>query len=220
MTYITGFESNIKVTHIGSLFRNRNEHFWRMYVWFDPIQNIKATRFSNLPILSRGKNINSTAPDESEIDKIIAIGQNYDLTKVALKEFKDLSDISSVRNKEGEQNAFKIFQRNAPVIFLPQIELARALFLFNSYMCRACLRTTALNMDFDVRRDVERNHAEINVRIVDLFPLKAFDHSGTNTILSWILTNKDARKSYTSICRNFNKEKTSNATQESWNFSF
>lgn len=80
--------------------------------------------------------------------------------------------------------------------------------------------TLALDMDFEVRRDDENDHADIRVRLLDLFPLKAFDHHATNLTLSWILTNKDAKKSYISICKNFRKEKVLKGNQQSWNFSF
>jgi hypothetical protein len=124
---------------------------------------------------------------------------------------------------ENPQNAFSITQQSAEetlIIYIPQLELARAIFLINSYLCRACLTTTTLQQEFDVQHDVKNNHVDIHVLKTTNFPLSAFDQGGTKQILAWLLTNHLAMTSFESIHQHYYKNNESRRGWETWNFSF
>jgi hypothetical protein len=224
MPKIDGFDNDILVVHIGNLYRqSRNENPWHVNVWFNPVQKKKSTTLANLPLLSRGKILNSIHRKENIHDRIITVQPGHTLTPTTLAGFPDISRSESVRNKENAQNAFSIAEQSANgmlISYIPQLELARAIFLVNSYLCRACLTTTTLQQDFDVQHDVENNHFDIHVLKTANFPLSAFDQGGTRQILAWLLTNHLAMTSYKSIYQHFHKNYESQGVWTIWNFSF
>jgi hypothetical protein len=92
----------------------------------------KHTRLANLPLLSRGKLLNSTKPQSSRVDRVITFKPGYQISVSTLSVFPELSTFQSVKDKEGIQNAFCFNGENGDLVVLPQLELARAVFLMNS----------------------------------------------------------------------------------------
>lgn len=50
MVRLATFNDNVQVVHIGHLFRNSGHKEWRIFVWFNPMQERKWTRFTHLPL--------------------------------------------------------------------------------------------------------------------------------------------------------------------------
>ena len=220
MTKIKGFGDDSLVVHIGDLFRYNNVPDWSVSLWCSPIQEKKHTRLANLPLLSRGKILNSTEPQSSRVDRVITFKSGYQISVSTLSVFPDLSTFQSVKNKEGIQNAFCFNGENGDLVVLPQLELARAVFLMNSYLCRACLNSKTLPLEFDVRSDPVRNHVDIHVLKTNTFPKSAFNQSGTKQLLAWLLTDQSAMASYQSIYRHYQLNREFKGKLESWRFSF
>ncbi|CAB1277621.1 hypothetical protein [Candidatus Nitrosacidococcus tergens] len=86
------------------------------------------------------------------------------LQQAKLIDFPNLSSFTSVRNKDGVQNSF-IYEDETFYskirYHIPQLELARSLFSISLYFCRSCLSSTALQQEFDVQYEVERDHLDI-----------------------------------------------------------
>lgn len=220
MTKIKSFGDDSLVVHIGDLFRYNNVPDWSVSLWCQPIQEKKHTRLANLPLLSRGKLLNSTKPQSSRVDRVITFKPGYQISVSTLSVFPELSTFQSVKDKEGIQNAFCFNGENGDLVVLPQLELARAVFLMNSYLCRACLNSKTLPLEFDVRSDPVRNHVDVHVLKTNTFPKSAFNQSGTKQLLAWLLTDQSAMASYQSIYRHYQLNREFKGKLESWRFSF
>jgi len=208
------------IVHIGDFFRYTNLPDWRVTLWCYPIQKKKHTRLSNLPLLSRGKLLNGTKKETQQVDRIIALKQGYFFTTSTLSEFPDLGIHKSVIDKESNQNAFCFRSEHGDTVVLPQLELARAIFLINSYLCRSCLDSASLQLEFDVQHHPVKNHVDIHVLKTNTFPKSAFDQSGTKKLLAWLLTSPSAMVSYQSIYQHYLLNRKMKDNLESWRFSF
>ena len=218
MTTIKGFDDDVTIVHIGDFFRYNNVSYWSIGLWCSPVQDKKYTRLSNLPLLSRGKQLKGRKTSR-RIDRVFTFESGYQLHDCKLSEFPELSTYDSVKTKDGLQNAF-YFEELWETIVLPQLELARAIFLVNSYLCRACLSSESLSLEFDVQPVPEDNHVNIHVLKTSTFPKTAFDQSGTKQLLAWLLTDPLALSSYQSIYRHFQSKHEIKGALESWCFSF
>jgi len=218
VTTIKGFDDDVTIVHIGDFFRYNNVSYWSIGLWCSPVQEKKHTRLSNLPLLSRGKQLKGRKTSR-RIDRVFTFESGYQLHDCKLSEFPELSTYDSVKTKDGLQNAF-YFEELWETIVLPQLELARAIFLVNSYLCRACLSSESLSLEFDVQPVPEDNHVNIHVLKTSTFPKTAFDQSGTKQLLAWLLTDPSALSSYQSIYRHFQAKHEIKGALESWCFSF
>ena len=119
MTKIKSFGDDSLVVHIGDLFRYNNVPDWSVSLWCQPIQEKKHTRLANLPLLSRGKLLNSTKPQSSRVDRVITFKPGYQISVSTLSVFPELSTFQSVKDKEGIQNAFCFNGENGDLVVLP-----------------------------------------------------------------------------------------------------
>lgn len=220
MTKIKGFGDDSLVVHIGDFFRYNNVADWSLALWCRPIQDKKHTRLANIPIISRGKLINSQKRQSRRVDRVFTFKPGYQISASTLSAFPELSAFQSVRDKEGIQNAFCFDGGKGDLVVLPQLELARAIFLVNSYLCRACLSSATLQLEFDVQPYPDRNHVDIHVLKTSTFPKSAFNQSGTKRLLAWLLTDPTAMASYQSIYRHYQLNRELKGALESWRFSF
>ncbi len=220
LTKIKGFGDDSLVVHIGDFFRYNNVSDWSLALWCRPIQEKKYTRLANLPILSRGKLINSKKRQSRRVDRVFTFKPGYQISAGTLSEFPELSTFQSVRDKEGTQNAFCFAGEKGDLVVLPQLELARAIFLVNSYLCRSCLSSATLQLEFDVQSFPDRNHVDIHVLKTSTFPKSAFNQSGTKRLLAWLLTDPTAMASYQSIYRHYQLNREQKGALEIWRFSF
>lgn len=222
MVKLASFEDNVQVVHIGHLFRNSVNKEWHIFVWFNPMQERKWTRFTHLPLLSRGKTLNCTTKRNNTADRVIEFGAS-DLQQAKMIDFPNLSSFASVRNKDGAQNSF-IYEAETPYsktrYHIPQLELARALFLVNSYFCRSCLSSTALQQEFDVQYEIERDYLDIRVLPSSSFPKGALEQSAVVQLLVWLFSDQDVMDSYESIFRHYQQNREIKSGVENWCFSF
>lgn len=222
MVKLASFDDNVQVVHIGHLFRNSENKEWRIFVWFNPKQEQKWARFTHLPLLSRGKILNRTTKKNNTVNRVIEFGAS-DLQRAKLIDFPNLSSFASIRNKDGVQNSF-IYEDETPYskirYHIPQLELARSLFLINSYFCRSCLSSTALQQEFDVHYEVERDHLEIRILPSSSFPKGALEQSGVVQLLVWLFSDQEVMASYESIFRHYQQNRQMTKNGEQWCFSF
>lgn len=89
------------------------------------------------------------------------------------------------------------FLANNIQIYLPQLELARVLFLHDGYLSRSALEPDYLRSEFSIEYPGP-NVAWVNVLPSSSYPLKSLDDYESRRLLSWILIDPDARASYES----------------------
>ncbi|WP_337028230.1 Tn7-like element transposition protein TnsE [Vibrio cholerae] len=206
-------DDDVRIVHIGKVLVRTSDTSYRpsIEVWCYPPQQkngFYATAFSNVPALYRGKIINQRELSESYLKRgrHTFKGGEY-LRKSTLSEFPDSGSAESLRKKESEQNAFVLDNRgNAPKLIIPQLELARVLFYASSYLSRASLMSSRLLTDFKVDINTKEDYANIEVLQTSNFPPSAFNDSATRAMLSWLLIDRNAKRSFESIFKYFNTE--------------
>ncbi|GAA6171258.1 hypothetical protein NBRC116592_09280 [Colwellia sp. KU-HH00111] len=205
-------DDDVRIVHIGKILLRTSDTSYRpsIEVWCYPPQQKKgfhATAFANVPALYRGKIINQREQSENYVNRGRYIFRNNDyLRKSKLNEFSDLGSAKSLREKESEQNAFVLDRINAPTLVIPQLELARILFYASSYLSRASLMSSRLLTDFKVDVNFKQGFANIEVLPTSKYPLSAFNDSATRAMLSWLLIDANAKRSFESIFKYFNTE--------------
>ncbi|MBM7073496.1 hypothetical protein JQC92_15890 [Shewanella sp. 202IG2-18] len=205
-------DDDVRIVHTGRVLVRTSDTSYRpsIEVWCNPPQQkngFHATAFSNVPALYRGKIINQRELSERYIKRgRHTFRANEYLRKSTLNEFPDSDSAESLRNKESEQHAFVLERTTAPSLVIPQLELARVLFYASSYLSRASLMSSRLLTDFKVEVNMKQDFANIEVLQTSNFPPSAFNDSATRAMLSWLLIDSNAKRSFESIFRYFNIE--------------
>lgn len=205
-------DDDVRIVHIGKVLLRTNDKSYRplIEVWCTPPQQkngFKATAFSNVPALYRGKIINQRELSEGYLKQgRYTFKGNDNLRKSMLSEFPNLGSAESLKKVESEQHAFVLDRINAPTLIIPQLELARVLFYASSYLSRASLMSSRLLTDFKVEVNMKADYANIEVLQLSKYPISCFNDSATRAMLSWLLIDRNARQSFGSIFKYFNTE--------------
>jgi hypothetical protein len=211
----TQLTDDVSIQAIGDFFKKEGESTWRINLDFYPKQTKSFLTISNAPVLVRKRTLNPT----SEI-KPAGLALSFDIENTLNWEVKKLAEYpvaDKVRFNEKEQLCF-VFKINSGIsIYLPQFELARALFLHDAYLSRTALESASLKAEFDVTTDSEFKTARINILPSSGYPRKSLDDYQSRRLLSWILIDKEARSSFESIGWYQTMYSTS---KNGWNFQF
>lgn len=140
-------------------------------------------------------------------------------------EVKQVSDCPALKdtalNKfEALQNCFNFTDENGVDVYLPQFELARALYFNDAYLARSALQPGILGVEFDIQLFEDKNRVRINVLPTAGYPLSSFDNPAARRVLSWILVDPSARNSYESINKNQYLSGYEDNNFRIWNFQF
>lgn len=214
-----GIENNSKLLHLGDLFRSTTAKYWRINTWLSPIQNKRHAAFSNLPMLARGRVLNATGEKPKRDRASCSITRDSIISECNLNEFPEFA-YASLAKAEARQKGFLIKTPGKPSFIIPQLELARVLFLHSGYLCRAALTSETLTHEFDVQERLNEGKVIVNVLKLSTFPKGAFDDAGTRRMLAWLLIDRNARKSFESIFRHYKQYSRVNNGWEMWTFSF
>ncbi|RUO69691.1 transposase [Idiomarina ramblicola] len=141
------------------------------------------------------------------------------ISECNLNEFPEFA-YASLAKVEARQQGFLIETPGKPSFVIPQLELARVLFLHSGYLCRAALTSETLTHEFDVIERLNEGKVIVNVLKLSAFPKNAFDDAGTRRMLAWLLIDRNARKSFESIFRHYKQFSRVNNGWEMWTFSF
>ena len=219
---IKNFGTDLKVIHIGNLFKYLNNSEWYLTVWCQPKQEKTWTLLANLPLISRGKTINPSGLNAStDNHRVISFTDLYKMSNTTLAEFiGSEANQSYVQKQESLQHAFNLCTPHENNIIIPQLELARALFLWNSYLCRSCLSSTTLTLDFDIQTNHMNSEVNIHILKTSTFPLEALNEEGTLSVLAWMLVSPSAMTSFNSIYQHYIEKHEPLSNGEKWNFSF
>ena len=180
---------------IGSLFRRINNSQWGVNLDLSPTATTGSLRLSNIPVLARKRVLNSTKEY-----KPAGFHLSFTIDNTLHWQKKKLGDYpvtSAIRAMDKHQHCF-CFLADDVHIYIPQLELARVLFLHDGYLSRSALEPDYLKSEF-VIENVSPEVARVNVLPSSSYPLKSLDDFESRRLLSWILIDPDARVSYESI---------------------
>ena len=219
MIKIKNFPENARITFLGSIFKDIKNSEWNITVGLendkystkDQRYILNHARFSNMPLLARNRRFNQTklfTPfNESTITIKIDDFQKWDILINESGQYSFSNIVSDIHAKLTDIK-----------IVLPQIELARVLFLHNAYLSRAALDQGCLSREFDIIK--EDHQTLINIPEFCNFPISQFNNIGMRRLLAWILLDPQIRTSFESISKNFLSEKLQTKFREFWNFNF
>lgn len=192
-------EDDTTILSIGSLFRRLDGSQWGVNLELWPYQKKKSLTVSQLPVLVRNRVLNPTTDNGiAGYEQYVSI-ENSDEWKVCnvgdcpVLQGKRLSD------REASQQCFYFRSNEGLNVYLPQFELARALFFHDAYLARTALEADALKIEFDIVPDEVEDAATINVLQSSSYTRKSLDNNAARRVLSWILIDPEARSSYESI---------------------
>lgn len=209
---------NASIQSIGDLFRKENEPNWRVNVDFYPKQNKSFLGLSNASILVRKRILNPTVDNKpSGLAMSFNIVNTY---KWSIKTLSEYPVANKVRLSEKNQLCFFFEIDSGVSVYLPQFELARALFFHNAYLSRTALETNSLVAEFEVITDKASGKARVNVLPSSGYPLKSLDDYQSRRLLSWILIDKEVRRSFESIGLYQVLYGTNRNGYRHWNFQF
>ena len=209
---------DVQIKSLGSLFRKIGGHWWGVNVGFYPSQEKTSLAMSNASVLFRSGVLNPTKDHASTGWKEsfwIKSTQQWDT-----KEIKVCPAIERLPRIEANQNCFVFKIQGEKTVYLPQFELARALFFHDSYLSRTAIESDCLAAEFDVTVVKEARKAIINVMPSAGYSLKLFNDPACRAILSWILLDPDARSSYESIGKYQKLKGNEVGLYRHWNFQF
>lgn len=198
---IDGVKNNTSILAFGSLFRRVNGSQWGVNLQLWPSQEKRSLRVSQLPVLVRRRVLNPTEPP-----KPVGYKRSVTIQDTSNWQICHIADCpvqhKRIAEQEARQLCFRFQSTGGLNVYLPQNELARALFLHDAYLSRAALEPGSLNVDFDIVHPDERNDPTIiNVLGASGYPIKSLDYIANRRVLSWILLDPDARASFESISR-------------------
>lgn len=214
---IKGIEENDELLYIGSLFRHAYSADWHIQVRFKKSQK-KSVLASLISELVVGRIYNPT----SEVT-FAKCDETFFWSKiVGNKSGIDLKLTSIAKAKRNER--YFLVKDDYAYIAIPQLELARALFLQNSKMFHYALEPISLGIDFQSYSPDEEN---LIIEVSESAQLSKYQFERIFNLnkLSYTLADRQGRDSFLSISSNFLKyrfDTTGDRKQVStwWKFGF
>ncbi|KJY88684.1 transposase [Pseudoalteromonas piscicida] len=211
-----------RIQAIGNLFKYNDRKTWDIGVRFKQSTR-KALKFSQLPYLSRQVVLNQTVAALP-----LGFPIEFTLPDRAFWQTATVGDSGLVTYKLSEEQSQKcfVFESAGKTIYLPQLELARALFFTNNYLANAALINSALDLEFYVDQEPNNDDTEfpldlvINALPTTLCPKVLFDNEGFRHQIAWLLLNSDIKNSFNSIYQYFSQERIRAPNVERWTFRF
>lgn len=193
------FRPDAIINFLGSLYRRIKGSRWWIGINFSGQKTSDSITLSNAPAIARKKVVNPTCASK-------AAGSHINLSIFStkgwcVKKIKDCPIEGFSSQKDCEQFCFVLKTKKGLTIYLPQLELARALFFRDSYLARAAMEPDSLDLDFQIVSVGNNEVTRINVMPTSCYPLELFRELSSRNYLSWILLDDQARKSYESIGR-------------------
>ena len=209
---------DVQIKSLGSLFRKIGGHWWGVNVGFYPSQEKTSLAMSNAPVLVRGGVLNPTKANNSKGWKqSFRIDSTQQWRTEKIEDCPAISDLSRI---EANQNCFVFKIQDGKTVYLPQFELARALFFHDVYLSRTALESDCLAAEFDMKVAKDARKAIINVMPSSGYSLKLFNDPACRKMISWILLDPDARASYESIAKYQKQDGLDRDEYRHWNFQF
>lgn len=214
---IKGVEDNDTLIYIGSLFRHTYSADWHVQVRFKK-SNKRSVLASLLPDLVIGRTYNRT--DESGTE---SPSKKIKWSRIVAHASGKELGLSPPKNLNRNERYF-ILSRDEAYLAIPQLELARVLFLQNSKMFHYAIDPVALGIDFQYFTPDQQN---LLVEVNDSAQLSRsrFNQLFNQSKLAYTLCDDSGKKAFLSIKASllnnrFDKKDSSGNTSTWWTFTF
>lgn len=217
---LKGFKDDTWLNGIGDLFCKTDSVRWGVNLSIYPGKETgsDSTSLSNAPLLVRKNIINPTKdyyPNAHEQSFEIFATRDWDVVRL-----KSCPALERQLPKELFQYCFEFSIEEGIRVFLPQFELARALFFHNAYLARSSVLHDVLSNEFIVEAEPKFNWARIHVLDTCNCPMELFNDYGFRRHLAWLLLDEEVRFSYQSISRNQLLHGVDSGHYRRWTFQF
>lgn len=194
---IKGIHDNSRIIAIGNIFRLKDGSEWMIKIQLDPDQKKQSLGISQLPLLARRRVLNAT-----EEPRVAGYEMKLTLHDVGLKavKIKDCPLPSVSKQRDKNQWCF-CFQQGAIEVYLPQLELARALFLYEPYLCRLAMAPGGIAEEFDVQQRGESDSIQIGLLKSCSLPKHMRANHELRRALAWLILDPQIRSAFESISR-------------------
>ncbi|MDO7085155.1 Tn7-like element transposition protein TnsE [Pseudocolwellia sp. AS88] len=215
---IKGVEENDQLLYIGGIFRFFGNSEWYVQVRFSKSKK-KAVLASLIPDLCVGRYYNVTDIFDTQAKSKKIIIKWSDVKARANGKTLGLNPINGLNRNE----KYFLLQKKNAWLAIPQLELARSLFLQNNKMFGYALSPVALNIDF---RRANVSQSNLMIEVMDSVQLSKgqFEKCFNATQLAYTLCDSSALSSFISIHENFrlkqNTSKVDGCKVTWWNFCF
>lgn len=198
---LKGFKDDTWLNGIGELFCKTDSVRWGVNLSIYPgkEKGSDATSLSNAPLLVRKNIINPTKeyyPNVHEQSFQITTTRDWDVVRLG-----NCPALERQLPKELQQYCFEFSIAEGIRVFLPQFELARALFFHNAYLARSSVLHDVLSNEFITETEPKFNWGRIRVLDTCNCPQELFNDYGFRRHLAWLLLDQEVRFSYESISR-------------------
>ncbi len=205
------------VLGIGALFKKNSNRYWGINLSFSKRLSRSSIPIAGAPLIRRFKTLSAKQSNEVKGQTLtFTIGNAQQWKRRRLKDYPALRSMRTVH--EQEQWCFEIELSDGTVVFLPQFELARVLFLHDNYMSRICLEHDKLSSDFNIKN--HNGSWQIDAMPTSSYPLDSYTDERCRRFLSWMLMDSDVRASFESIHQMMMNEHTRQGQYQMWDFSF
>lgn len=213
-----GLDPNAQIFAVGPLIKRHHQKKWMITLQFKPHQSKSELSLSHAPRLYRKALLNQERErKQGGWKQTVSVQESdgWDICRVRDCPIYGFSD-----RVDRDQFCFVFKILDGTTVFLPQFELARVLFYYDSYFSRTSIVPTGLSLEFDVNFHASHMSAQINVLSSSGYSLGHFNDPRNRMILGWILLDPDARRSYESIGRIQLKEGIDTEQYRLWHFRF
>lgn len=212
-----GVPSNSTIHAIGRLFRRLDNANWRIHVKLMPSQKTKDFSVSQLPVLARRRVLNSAEnPRAAGYPWLIDVKHTSPWTEATIAS----CPILAVAGQEDADQWCFVFENNGITHYLPQIELARVLFIHNAYLARLSLVSGGLFEEFDIQWARDNREVQVNILPTCSLPLYMREDPAHRRTLAWILLDPDARQSFESVATRQLNDGYEKSNHRLWSFRF
>ena len=215
---IKGVDENDQLLYIGGIFRFFGNSEWYVQVRFSKSKK-KSVLASLIPDLCVGRFYNVTDISDTQAKLKSKPIKWSDVKAIENGKTLGLNPINGLNRNE----KYFLLQKKNAWLAIPQIELARCLFLQNNKMFGYSLSPVALNIDFR-RANVSQSNLIIEVTESAQLSKGQFEKCFNETQLAYTLCDSSALNSFLSIHESFRlKQKTSKVGGSEvtwWNFGF
>ena len=197
---IKGIKDNSQVKEIGSMVRDLRTPNWYIEVKLDPAQEKEKFGISQLGLIPRRRALNVTKAGGSKVagyEKDLKINSTSTWSSCRIAD----CPIVNIRRQGDRQQWCFSFEAGDTQFFLPQIEMARALFFHSAYLTRLAMNPNGLDEEFDVQMGENPNRAEIHILPSSSLPRVVRGNPSQRRMLAWLLLDKKVRNSFQSIAQ-------------------
>ena len=204
-TTIRSIPNNSQLRHLGNCFRRKEaEESWKIAAQYlvDGIEANKRFDFGMMSVLALRKRYNKNATPKFEpsgFRRTFILPPTNIWQRTTVDDFP-LFPKKSTRTEHQKQACYR-FQANGLTIWVPSLELARALFFPSSYLAHLSLQPEGLKGSFHARK-LDDGTYEIHQLPGANFPKYYFTRQDYRVHLAWLLLNDNVRTSFGSIAAN------------------